>query len=169
VKRIALLLWADAEALSGALAAARGAWGELDHEGADQPFDLTAYYDEEMGKGLRRRLVSFQRLTRSEDLAAAKLEAMAIERSLARGGNRRVNIDVGYLDLEKVVLASSKPVWHRLHVGRGIHAEIVLRYAKGRFHPLEWSFPDFRDGRYERDLVAARERYKAQREPRSSA
>jgi hypothetical protein len=59
-------------------------------------------------------------------------------------GQRRVNIDPGYLDLAKVVLASTKDHSHRLYIGEGIFAEVTLRYRQRAFQVWEWTYPDYR-------------------------
>jgi hypothetical protein len=153
------VLWADVEALERARAAMVAAWGPIDHEGPDHPFDVTGYYDDEMGARLARRLLAFERLVAPERLPEFKLAASAIEERLAEAGRRRVNIDVGYLDHHKVVLASAKPAGQKVYLGRGIWADIMFRCRAGRLEPFEWTFPDFRDGRYEPELLAVRGRY----------
>jgi hypothetical protein len=163
VKLFVAVLWADAEALAAALERLRAEHGEIDFTGPDRPFDRTDYYLDEMGAGLVRRLVSFRRLVPPESLVEAKWADNRIEEELAGPGGRRVNLDVGYLDHNKLVLASGKPAGQKIHLGRGIYADLVGRYAGGRYRPFEWTFPDFRDGRYDEELAAVRRAYLEQR------
>lgn len=161
VKLMAAIIWRDGDALAGALRAMTELWGPLDFEGRDHPFDLTDYYREEMGTGLLRRLVAFRDLAAPDALAAHKLAAVRIEADLARAGRRTVNIDVGYFDTHKLVLASLKFGGPKVAVGGGVWADTVCWYRKGRFLPAEWTFADFKDGRYEKELLAIRTLYKA--------
>ena len=160
VKLVAALLAADGAAFAAALELLGGRFGSVDFRGEEHPFDATDYYEREMGRDLRRLLVSFARLVEPEALVDAKLAACEMEARLAVDGRRRVNIDVGYLDVHKLVLASGKFAASKVHLGRGVYADVTLRYSEGRFQPFDWTFPDFRAGRYERDLVRIRERYK---------
>jgi hypothetical protein len=162
VKAIALILWREPEALAEAIRRLSGLWGETDFEGPDRPFGATDYYEKEMGTGLRRRVISFRALVPSESIVLRKLEAAGVEDALRGPAGRRANIDPGYLDVHKVVLASFKPGAPKVHMGRGVHADMVCRYSKGMFHAFEWSFGDFREGAYGEELAAIRERYKAQ-------
>ena len=161
VKLFVAELWQDSEALDAAFARMREHWGGTDFEGADHPFDLTDYYLSEMGADLKRKLVSFQTLISPASIVDVKLTACAIEKSLCGPRGRRVNLDVGYIDVQKVVLASIKYGGPKVYLDRGVYADMVCRYSKGRFHPYEWSFADFRDGRYEGELLEIRARYKA--------
>jgi hypothetical protein len=109
------------------------------------PFTQTTYYNREMGEGLTRLYVAFDPLINIAELAAVKhttnhLEALWVLPS----GQRRVNLDPGYLDLAKVVLASTKDHAHRLYIGAGMFAEVTLRYWRKRFQPWEWTYPDYR-------------------------
>ncbi len=162
VKRVVAALWSDAPALQAAKAEMQARWGEIDFEGADRPFDVTSYYEEEMGKDLRRRLIAFSRLMPPEELPAAKLDAAGIEEKLRRPPGRRVNLDAGYLDDHKLVLASFKRAGQKVYLERGVYADLVCRFAGGRFKNFEWTFPDFRDGRYEKDLLQIRALYMEQ-------
>jgi hypothetical protein len=109
------------------------------------PFAQTAYYTPEMGEGLTRLYLAFAPLINISALAAVKHTTNRLEARWAAGpGQRRVNLDPGYLDLGKVVLASTKNHAHRLYIGAGIYAEVTLRYQKKRFQPWEWTYPDYR-------------------------
>jgi len=162
VKLIVALLWNDAATLDLSLTKLRREWGDPDFIGEDHPFDATRYYEPEMGRELKRRLVSFVRLVPPESIREAKLSCNSIENELAHDNCRRVNLDVGYLDQNKIVLASAKYAGQKIHLGDGIYADMIARFRDGRYQPFEWTFPDFRDGRYDEDLKMIRRLYKEQ-------
>ena len=54
-----------------------------------------------------------------------------------------VNIDPGYLLHERFVLATGKNYSHRIHIGKGIYADLTLIFARGRYEPLPWTYPDY--------------------------
>ena len=138
------------------------AWSSIDYSGDDVPFTVTDYYEPEMGGGLVRSILSFERLVEPESLTGLKLTANVIEGALSVDGRRSVNLDVGYLDLHKIVLGSGKYDAQKVHLGSGIYADIVCRYSEGAFHPYGWTFPDFRGGLYDKDFLEIRRRYKRQ-------
>ncbi|MDQ7823542.1 MAG: DUF4416 family protein [Candidatus Eremiobacteraeota bacterium] len=160
VKLFAGVLYRDEAFFSHARQALEEAFGPADYVGSPLAFDPTDYYEEEMGRGLMRRFLSFERLMDPGSLASVKLHTNSIEDTLSDRGRRAVNIDPGYLDYRKVVLASAKYGPHKIYVGQGIYADLTLIYGKGRFSPLEWSFPDFRDGRYDGILMEIRTLFK---------
>jgi hypothetical protein len=157
VKLFVAALYASEDALQTALRLMESAWGETDYAGPDRHFDPTDYYEPEMGKNLRRRLISFRELFSPERLGEAKHVANDIEDKSAGENGRLVNIDVGYLDLNKIVLASFKGAGQKIYLGGGVWADMIARYRNGRYQPFEWTFPDFRDGRYEAELKVIRE------------
>jgi len=150
------------DALQTAVRLMESAWGEIDYTGPERPFDLTDYYEPEMGKNLRRCLISFRELFPPERLVGAKHITNDIEDNSAGKNGRFVNLDVGYLDLNKIVLASFKGAGQKIYLDGGVWADMIARYRSGRYQPFEWTFPDFRDGRYDTELKTIREIYRGQ-------
>ncbi|MBL8029374.1 MAG: DUF4416 family protein, partial [Fibrobacteres bacterium] len=161
VKVFAAILYRDEPALSEAISQLSGLWGDADSVSKPQPFDVTDYYSGEMGADLKRILVSFRRLQDASRLGDIKRESIIIEERLKKlGAGRTVNIDSGYIDVDKVVLASTKRGPYKIYLNEGMWADMILHYEKGHFTPFKWSFADFKDGRYEKDLLHIRELYK---------
>jgi hypothetical protein len=162
VKYFAAILWADLATLQQALALLEEKFGPLDYMGPDYSFDVSNYYEAEMGPNLRRRLISFRNLEMPNKLPDYKILTNAIEMRLAKEGSRLVNVDIGYLDDNKVVLASCKKAGQKIYLTAGIWADMIARYKQGRYQPFEWSFLDFKDGRYDEDLLKIRALYMQQ-------
>ena len=159
IKYFVAILYHTPDALNAALQALTDAWGAFDFEGEDHLFDVTEYYAPEMGTPLYRRLVVFEKLMEPTALVDMKLRCNDIEDALAVDGKRIVNLDAGYLDHNKVVLASAKEAGQKIYLDRGIYADLVGRYQGGRYQPFDWTFPDFRDGRYDPEILAVRRIY----------
>ncbi len=107
------------------------------------PFDLTDYYQKEMGAPLFRRMLAFVSLIPREALADIKLKTNALEDAFALDGKRRVNLDPGYVTRANVILATGKNFSHRIYIGQGIWADLTLIYRKGTFERLPWTYPDY--------------------------
>jgi len=123
-------------------------FGPIDYKSPLIPFNYTDYYKKEMGSPLKRKFISFKTAIQPERIAEIKLSANSIEEKLSVNKKRRVNIDPGYISDSKLVLATTKDYFHRIYLGRGIYAEITLRWRKGSFEPLEWTYPDYRSKEY---------------------
>lgn len=137
-------------------------FGAIDFSSAPFPFAATNYYFNEMGAPLTRSFFSFERLISPEELATVKLRTNELERELAAHDKRTVNLDPGYLDADKFVLASTKYHGYKIYLRDGIWADLTLHYEKGCFHAMPWSFPDFKSGAYEKVFIQIRELYKKQ-------
>ncbi|MDD2679677.1 MAG: DUF4416 family protein [Candidatus Omnitrophica bacterium] len=123
-------------------------FGNIDFESRMMPFTLTDYYREEFGSGLKRVFISFRKLIQPQQIAAVKILTNKIEKRLTCANKRTVNLDPGYLDTAKLVLASTKDYVHRIYLGKGIYAEITLFYQAKTFSPWQWTYPDYRTGDY---------------------
>ncbi len=124
------------------------------------PFDKSDYYRAEMGGPLERTWFCFSLLCGPEELSESRLATGRIEDAFAEGGRRRVNLDPGYLDRGKLVLASLKEAPDKIYMGRGVWAHVCLRYRFGEFQAPDHSFPDFQDGRFNAFFREARTVYK---------
>jgi hypothetical protein len=136
-------------------------FGPVDFVSKDYPFDQTNYYESEMGQGLVRSLITFTTLRSPEELASLKVLTNQMEQGhfCTPEKQRTANLDVGYLDHNKIVLASVKGLGQKIYLSQGVYADMVARYKNGRYQPFEWSFPDFKDGRYDAEWTVIRKRY----------
>ncbi len=160
VSLICAILRADPQLDDAVDTRLEAAFGSIVMRSPCQPFADTAYYEPEMGTGLGRRLVVFGAPFDPGALAAAKRTTIAIEDAFRRpaGGGRRVNRDPGYLTPAKLVLATTKDFSHRVYLADGIYAEVTLQFGRGGAVAQPWTYPDFRSGRYDAFLLAARQR-----------
>jgi hypothetical protein len=108
-------------------------------------FSHTHYYEEELGKGLKRRFAAFSTLIDRGELPAVKLFTNGLEDETMTGGDRRINIDPGLLSVENFILASGKNFTHRVYLRDGIFADLTLIFSKNDFKELEWTYPDYKE------------------------
>lgn len=123
-------------------------FGKFDFESNSLAFNYTDYYEKEFGVSLKRKFVSSEELINPADLYKIKLYTNEIETKLSKNNCRLVNIDPGYIDQAKLVLASTKDFSHRIYLNKGIFAEITLLFQDKTFRPLEWTYPDYRTSEY---------------------
>ncbi|MGD0310114.1 MAG: DUF4416 family protein [Acidobacteriota bacterium] len=143
----------------------RAKLGAIDLRSGEFPFDLTRYYEEEMGSPIIRLFVAFETLFSPAQLAIVKTATNDLEAEFAArqtGICRPVNLDPGYLEESKIVLASTKNFYHRILLADGIYGEVTLHYSKHAWQAFPWSFPDFRSGRYDEFFTNLRRVYKQQ-------
>ncbi len=136
-------------------------FGDIDFESELIPFTHTDYYDTEIGGNLKRKFISFKELIKPEDIADIKIFTNDLEKKFlyAGSGRRRINLDPGYLEAAKLVLATTKNHQHRIYLGKGIYGEVTLRYTKKSFQPWEWTYPDYRSAKYLQIFNTIRELY----------
>jgi hypothetical protein len=145
VALVCAVMYREGKDCERALARLTGCFGPIAATHEPYPFTQTDYYEKEMGAPLYKRLVAFERLVQPDELASDKLITNFIEADLSTGGRRAVNLDPGYLDAARLVLASTKDHAHRILLERGIYGEITLLYRDGSFQPLPWTYPDYRE------------------------
>lgn len=162
VKLIMGILYTDEKLLEKAKLQVGKNFGEIDYQSASFEFDISDYYQSEMGAPIQRTFISLLPLINPKEIAHVKIRTNKIEDELAIEAKRKVNLDPGYLDYDKFVLASAKYNGQKIYLDFGIWADLTLRYEKGNFYPFPWSFPDFKRGTYNYAFQRMRELYKAQ-------
>lgn len=162
VKLFTGLLGADRDLMRRAVQLLTKVFGAIDSTSLYFPFDHTDYYEDELGADAERLFVSFEPLMDPELIADIKHQTNAIEEKLTQDlalpeNQRPVNLDPGYLSLNKIVLATTKDYSHRIYLQRGIYAEVTMRYHDGRWRPWPWTYPDFGCGQYDAYFAQLRE------------
>jgi hypothetical protein len=137
-------------------------YGPIDYQSAVIPWDKTDYYRNEMGDGIIRQFIFFERLMDPSELPLIKLCTNDIENHFAapvdNAVRRRINLDPGYITEAKVVLATTKDFSHRIYIGHNIYAEVTLKYNihDRRYTPCDHTYPDFRTDQYQTAFSTAR-------------
>ena len=141
-------------------------YGPVDLRSPLFAFDLTDYYKAQMGGGLSRAFLSFSSLITPESLSAIKLRTNVLEEEIrqASGLDRRVvNIDPGYITPAALIMATTKDFAHRVPLGHGIYAHLEFLFSRTGIRVLEWTYPDFRQARYQDFFRELRAVFLAQR------
>lgn len=160
VKLLIALLSTDPQLFVTVVGHLQQSYGPVDLESEIFPWNTTTYYREEMGENLLRKFVTFERFISPEELVRIKLATNALEVAFSSASSARcVNLDPGYLDATKLVLASTKNQAHRLYVAQGIYAEVTLLYHHGAFHPFVYTYADYRWPETHAFLQQARAQY----------
>ncbi|MDR1137400.1 MAG: DUF4416 family protein [Synergistaceae bacterium] len=135
-------------------------FGDMERKSPPYPFVYTDYY-RNISPELTRRFFTFAGLRHPFGLVVWKKLAISIEaESMPGGAGRKVNIDPGYMDGAKLVLASTKNNAHRIYLWDDIFAETTLCYRKSGWESFSYTFPDFACGVYDEFLNAARADWK---------
>ena len=145
-------------------------WGPNEFYSEVMPFNFTDYYTKEMGAPLRRKFVSFVQYIDPGELADIKHQSNALEDEIAQtaagralGVSRPINLDPGYVEPSKLVLATTKNYSHRIYIGKSMYAESTLQYHKGFWQSWPFTYPDYGSGAYDEFLSRVRERLMEQR------
>ena len=143
-------------------------YGAIDFQSPVIPFTFTDYYRRETGDRILRTFFSFERLIEAGRLPDIKHWTNALETGLAATASsssdvqRPVNLDPGYLEHSKVILASTKNFYHRMYLGRGIFGEVTMHFRNGAWEFFPWTYPDYQSKDYGKFFLELRGRYRSQ-------
>jgi hypothetical protein len=157
VKRIAGVLYPDGDSsdrwFAWVVEKLQTLWGAPGIISPFVPFTTTDYY-RDIAPRLLRRFIGFEGLVPAGGLPEWKRASIEIEKESRTP--RIVNIDPGYVDGARLVLASTKDHAHRIYLRDGIYAEVTMRFRFGKWVSFDYTFPDFASGVYDGFLSEAR-------------
>jgi len=145
------------------------AYGTIDHRSDVIPFDFTDYYENEMGEIIDRVFFSFERLIEANQLPEIKRQTNQFEDELApllrtstASVTRPVNLDPGYIEQAKVILASTKNFYHRIYLGAGVFGEVTMHFKNNTYQCFPWTYPDYQSKEYQEFFLRMRHIFRAQ-------
>lgn len=136
-------------------------WGPVDERSPYFDFTWTDYYARQMGPGLKRCFLSFERLIKPEEISQIKLATNKLEekiRSEFASPRRIVNLDPGYLTPAALIMATVKNFAHRIPLQAGVYAHLELLLGRQGVRLLDWTYPDFRTPAYHEFFLKVRQR-----------
>ena len=164
-KLIIGVIYHDEAVLSRALEILTSEFGEID--GCSEEFsfsrEFSTYYDDEIGGEGLRRIYSFKQTVDPARQAAIKIRTNEIEAELSVDGKRLINLDPGFINHGRLLLATTKKAGFRIPLSDGIYTEMTLFYARGQWHKLPWTYRDYQSERVQRFITKVRDNYLAHR------
>jgi len=118
-------------------------FGDVRRRGPVYDFDMTNYYEAEMGPALTKALAWLGPPIAPAELAARKQATMDFELVRARHGRRTINVDPGLLSINSLVLATTKASGHRICIASGLWAEVTLLFQQGAYRAQPWTYLDY--------------------------
>ncbi len=164
-KLIVGVIYSDRELMERAIAILVEEFGEIEDVSEEFSFSkgFSDYYDEEMGGEGLRRIYSFKNTVDPARQADIKIRTNEIENMLSVGGGRRVNLDPGFINHGRLLLATTKKAGFRIPLKDGIYTEMTLFFARGQWHKLPWTYRDYQSERVQRFITEVRHKYLLQR------
>jgi len=140
-------------------------FGTIDLRSSVIPFTFTDYYRRETGDRILRTFFGFESLIEAGRLPEIKHWTNALESEFSGipdGVPRPVNLDPGYIEHSKVILASTKNFYHRMYLGRGIFGEVTMHFRNNAWEFFPWTYPDYQSEDYGKYFLSLRQRYRTQ-------
>ena len=91
--------------------------------------------------------------------AQIKTKTNEMEKKLSVDGNRKINLDPGFINHGRLMLATTKKAGFRIPLADGIYTELTLYIEKGEWCALPWSYRDYKSERVQKFLTAVRQKY----------
>jgi hypothetical protein len=139
------LMWKEEEKLRVVESHLKNFYGEFFIE--TSPFELpySSYYFEEMGSPLFKKFCSTKFITNHLNLPNIKKHCIFIENKYRVNNKRTVNIDPILVDMEKVLVATTKYRGNRIQIDENLFLEIELWYHDKQFKSFPWTYIDYKE------------------------
>lgn len=164
-KLIIGVIYHDKAVLDAAMKILTDEFGEVDAVSDEFSFsgEFSTYYDEEIGGEGLRRIYSFKRLVDPALQADIKIRTNEIEAEFSVDGKRKINLDPGFINHGRLMLATTKETGFRIPLKDGIYTELTLFWARGGWQKLPWSYRDYQSERVQKFITEVRKSYLAER------
>ncbi len=162
VKLICGLIASDIKVFQEAEKSLLKTYGKADYTSSFLEFNLTDYYEKQMGRNLKRQFISFANLYSPENLSKIKIHTNKLEEQIKEEFNsncRVLNIDPGYLTTSALIMATAKNFSHRIPLKDGIYAHLELLFGRKKVNTLSWTYPDYRSEEYQKVFSKVRKIY----------
>ncbi len=139
------LMWNPKFSLEEFIPKLQTIWGEIKSQSLVYDFIHTQYYKKEMGEGLRKVFIEINGLFSRDSLVGHKLKATELENKyLDENKNRLLNVDPLFVNLENIVISTSKAFSHRAYLEKGVYADVAFIWHTKHFEALPWTYPDYK-------------------------
>ena len=160
-KLIMGIIYSDKAVFNEVMAILTEKFGEVDLECEEFSFskEFSSYYDGELGGEGIRRIISFKNTVNPDDQADIKTYTNALEARFSVNGERKINLDPGFINHGRLLLATTKETGFRIPLKDGIYTELTLYFARGKWQKLPWTYRDYQSERVQRFLTKVRKIY----------
>ena len=125
--------------------------------------EYSTYYDGELGGEGERVILSFKETVDASRQAKIKTFTNDLEMRFSVDGRRLINLDPGFINHGRVMLATTKSTGFRIPIADGIYTELTLFYARGRWNKFPWTYRDYQSERVQSFLTEVRHDYLLER------
>ncbi len=164
-KLIVGVIYNSADIYDRAIKMLTDAFGKIDGESERFSFskEFSDYYDDELGGEVQRVILSFEEPVDASRQAEIKEMTNDMEKVLSVGKDRKINLDPGFINHGRLMLATTKKAGFRIPLKNGIYTELTLYFEKGEWHSLPWSYRDYKSEKVQKFITEVRENYLAWR------
>ena len=168
-KLIVGVIYHEPSVLDAALSRLIEEFGEIEDVSEEFSFsrEFSTYYDEEIGDEGFRRIYSFRECVDPSRQAEIKELTNAIEAELSVDGKRKINLDPGFINHGRLMLATTKKAGFRIPLERGIYTELTLFWARGGWQKLPWTYRDYQSEMVQKFITMVRKKYLAERKAKT--
>ena len=164
-KLIIGVIYHEKETLEAAMSILVSEFGPIEDVSEEFSFseEFSTYYDDEIGGEGFRRIYSFRDLVDPSRQAEIKTRTNEIEAEFSILGNRKINLDPGFINHGRLMLATTKETGFRVPLKDGIYTELTLFWARGGWQKFPWTYRDYQSERVQKFITKVRKSYLAER------